>query len=185
MTRRSKAGPSGPPPSAGRDAPEISPGADFSKGEPLPDSTCSGAVLADLFGVEERTLRTLADEGKVVKVGRGRYDRDASIRLYVGHLRGVASGRGGDDQVANLTAERARLAKEQADNWAKRNALQDRDLVSGAEVGARWHAILASLRSRMMAVPSRCRHRLPHLTVTDVAALDRELRDALTEAADE
>lgn len=181
--RRKPSGPSRARPPAGRDAPDFPGTADFPKGEPLPN-TCSGEVLADLFGITERTLRDLADDGKAVKVGRGLYDRDASIRLYVVHLRNVASGRGGDDHVANLTAERARLAKEQADSWAKRNAVAAGDLIPAAEVGPRWQAILAGVRSRMLAVPSRLRHRCPHLTATDVAALDRELRDALTEAAD-
>jgi phage terminase Nu1 subunit (DNA packaging protein) len=35
----------------------------------------------------------------------------------------------------------------------------------------------------MLVVPSRVRQRLGHLTVADVEVIDREVRDALTEAA--
>lgn len=40
------------------------------------------------------------------------------------------------------------------------------------------------LRSRLLAAPSRVRARCPHLTEQDIAAVDREIRDALTELAD-
>lgn len=157
--------------------------ADFSKGQPLP-VTCSGDELARLFGIGDRHLRALADEGHVVKTGRATYERDASITRYVTHLRNVAAGRGGDEHVATLTAERARLAREQADNWARRNAAADRELLPAAQVERRWQEILAGIRSRLLTVPSRVRQRAPHLSATDVATVDREVRDALTEAAD-
>ena len=143
-----------------------------------------GAELSTLLGVTERTLRQLADDGHVVKLGRSLYDRDASIRRYCEHLRGVAAGRGGDSAVAALTTERARLAKEQADTIAlKRQALTGA-MIPAVDVERRWRELLAGIRSRMLAVPSRVRQHLPHLTAADVATIDRETRDALTDASD-
>ncbi|MEN3232553.1 MULTISPECIES: hypothetical protein [Methylobacterium] len=150
---------------------------------PTPDDECSGADLATLLGISERTLRDLAAAGHVVKSGRSRYRRDASITAYCAHLRGVASGRGGDAAVTTLTAERARLAREQADTAAIKRAALTGALIPAADVERRWRQVLASVRTRLMGVPSRVRQHLPHLTPTDVAALDRELRDALTELA--
>ncbi len=151
---------------------------------PTPDVECSGAELSALLGVSERTLRDLAAEGHVVKFGRSRYRRDASIRAYCDHLRGVASGRGGDEAVATLTAERARLAREQADTVALKRAALTGALIPAADVERRWRQVLASVRTRLMGVPSRVRQHLPHLALNDVQVLDRELRDALTELAD-
>ena len=44
-----------------------------------------------------------------------------------------------------------------------------------------WSAILSGVRSRLLAVASRCGGRLPHLTVHDLAAIDCEILDALSE----
>lgn len=146
-------------------------------------TTVSGRDLARLFGVHDRTIRDLADEGLVVKLSRGRFDRDASITRYVTHLRDAAAGRGGASGVASLTSERSRLAREQADAVSLKNATLRGELVSATEVQSRWTAILAAVRARLLAVPSRVGLRSPHLTREDVAVLDQELRDALEEVA--
>ena len=41
--------------------------------------------------------------------------------------------------------------------------------------------MLRMVWSRMLALPSRLQQRLPNLTAGDVAAIDREIRDALME----
>lgn len=79
--------------------------------------------------------------------------------------------------------ERDRLVREQATNVALKNAALRRELVSAAEVEARWSDILRRVRSRLLAVPSRVRQASPHLTAHDVALFDAELRRALDELA--
>lgn len=143
----------------------------------------SGRALADLLGVHERTIRDLAGDGHVVKVAKGQYDRDASIRRYCTHLREIAAGRGGESGVATLTTERARLAREQADAAALKNAAARGDMVPAAEVTARWSAILVGVRSRILAIPSRVRMRAPHLSRAEIEIVDSEIREALEEAA--
>ncbi len=143
----------------------------------------SGRALADLLGVHERTIRDLAGDGYIVKLGKGVYDRDASVRTYCIHLREIAAGRGGESGVATLTAERARLAREQADERAMKNATMRGDMVPATDVKARWQAILVGVRSRILAVPSRVRMRAPHLTRAEIEIVDSEIREALEEAA--
>jgi phage terminase Nu1 subunit (DNA packaging protein) len=143
----------------------------------------SGPDLAGLLGVGESTIRALAGEGRLVKLARGRFDRDASVRRYCEHLRAVAAGRGGPSGVESLTAERARLAREQADGHALKNAVSRGELLPAERVTATWRATLADVRARMLAVPSRVGARLGHLTRDDVAAIEAEVRDALREAA--
>lgn len=76
------------------------------------------AGLCDLLGITPPMLTELKHRGIAVQLGRDSYDLVATVRAYVTHLRGTASGRGGEEQVAALTTERARLAREQADAQA-------------------------------------------------------------------
>jgi phage terminase Nu1 subunit (DNA packaging protein) len=73
------------------------------------------------------------------------------------------------------------LIREQANREAPCNAALRRELLPAAEVEAVWAATLTGLRARLLALPSRAQQRLGHLTAHDVVALDREVRDALTE----
>jgi len=54
-------------------------------------------------------------------------------------------------------------------------------MLPAAEVEAEWSGVLRTVRAGMLAVPSRAAHRLQHLTAHDVAEIDREVRDVLTE----
>lgn len=142
--------------------------------------TVTAAALADLFGVTTRTITDLAKRGIIVRAGRG-YALTASVHGYCDHLRKLATGRGGDQAIASATAERARLAREQADHIALKNAVARRKLVADADVETEWSGILRTVRAGMLAVPSRCQQRLPGLTAHDVSEIDREVRAALTE----
>jgi phage terminase Nu1 subunit (DNA packaging protein) len=44
---------------------------------------------------------------------------------------------------------------------------------------------MVEIRASMLALPSRDRMRLPHLTAFDISELDREVRDVLTEMSGE
>ncbi|WP_191569056.1 terminase small subunit [Paracoccus yeei] len=143
----------------------------------------SARQLGEILGLNERTVRDLVDRGVVTRTGRGRYDLFGSILAYVEHLRAVAAGRGGEAASYDLTRERARLAKEQADERELRNATLRGELVEVEAVKREWTDILRSIRSRVLSVPSRVRQSLPHLTGHDVERIDGELRRALEEAA--
>lgn len=143
----------------------------------------SARVMAGILGISERHLKDLVARGQLTRQKAG-FPLAETVRAYCGHLRGIASGRGGEEQVYELTAERARLAKEQADAHALKNAQLRGELVQAAEVEARWAEMLRAFRSRMLAVPSRVRVRMAHLTATDIDAVDREIRDALAELGD-
>ena len=70
--------------------------------------------LAELWGITRQTVNTLARRGIITRKGRG-FDSDENTRRYCAHLRELATGRGGEAAIASATAERARLAKAQAD----------------------------------------------------------------------
>lgn len=87
--------------------------------------TITAAALANLFGVTTRTITDLAKRGIVVREGRG-YAMAASVQGYCGHLRKLATGRGGDEAIVTATADRARLARAQAEHVETKNALARR-----------------------------------------------------------
>ncbi len=148
--------------------------------------TASGGELGDLLGVSVKTIRSAADQGFIIRAStRGRYEVAASVQKYCEHLREMASGRGDASSAASLAKERARLAKEQGDAVALKNAALRGELIDANEATARWRATLTTLRSRLLAVPSRILGRLPHLTRQEVEIVDGEVRDALEELAGE
>ena len=143
----------------------------------------AGEDLANLLGISTRTLTDLAKRGHVVKAKRGRYSLAASVTAYCAHLRGVAAGRGGDDQVATLTAQRARLAREQADAAALKNAVVQGKMLLAADVEREWSDVLRGVRAGMLALPSRIQQRLVHLRLHEIALIEDEVRSVLTDAA--
>lgn len=140
-----------------------------------------GKDLCTLLGLSSGALATLKDRGIAVHLGHDAWDLQATVTAYCAHLRSIAAGRGGEEQGNSLTAERARLAKEQADAQALKNAALRGELVPAAEVARVWSDTLRKVRSRLLAVPSRVRGAIPGLTVADMTLIDREVRDALQE----
>ena len=134
--------------------------------------------MAALLGVSEREVRDLAKRGLLRRLQRGTYAL-SSITGYVTHLRAIAAGRGGESAALTLSKERARLAREQADEREMRNRQLRAELVPAADVAREWSDVLRTVRAGVMAVPSRVRATLPHLTAHDVATLDGELRRTL------
>ncbi|SIS71589.1 hypothetical protein [Paracoccus saliphilus] len=146
--------------------------------------TCSAQELADMLGISDRKVREHAAAGHIVKVSTGKYARVESVRTYCEHLRMAAAGRGDQESALDLSRERARLASEQADAQAIKNAALRGELVKAVEVEREWQDVLRSVRSGVLAVPSRARQKLAHLTPHDVEAIDAELRRALERLAE-
>jgi phage terminase Nu1 subunit (DNA packaging protein) len=63
-------------------------------------------------------------------------------------------------------------------------AQQRGELVRVADVRAEVTDAFATVRTRLLAVPSRCAQQIPHLTARDVAMLDDLIREALEALAD-
>ncbi len=141
----------------------------------------TAAALADLIGVSPRTVADLTKRGVMVKAGAHGYVLRKSVRGYVDYLRKSLAGRGGETGIATATAERARLAKEQADNLALRNAAMRGTLLDAAAAEREWSDILRMVRAGCLAVPSRAAQRLPHLSAHDLTEIDAEIRVVLTE----
>lgn len=145
------------------------------------ETELSAKQLGAMLGISARMVTNLHDKGIVVKAGRSRYRVAESVHNYCAHLRATAAGRGGATAVDALATERTRLAREQADQTALKNAALRKELVSAADVEREWSEVLRRVRSGCLAIPARVRQALPHLTVHDAQVIDGELRAALTE----
>lgn len=138
--------------------------------------------MAALMRLSLSQVRTKAREGVFTRCGRGRYDVAESVGRYIEHLRSVASRVGATPPGGSpdeLKAEKLRLTRAQADKEETRVARERGELVPADAVSREWAGILRDLRNALLAVPSRCGAGLPHLTSTDIATLDREIRTAL------
>lgn len=150
-------------------------------GAPPPAHALRTEDLGDFLGVSGRTVRELAQKGVITKVGT-RFPVRESVRAYCAHLREQAAGRGGS---VNLTQERVRVAREQADALAMKNAITRREMLPAREVEAAWASVLRDVRSAMLALPGRVQQRLAQLTPHDVSEIDREVRSILEETAND
>ncbi|SEN57909.1 Phage DNA packaging protein, Nu1 subunit of terminase [Gemmobacter aquatilis] len=139
--------------------------------------------MAALMRLSLSQVRTKAREGLFVRSGRGRYDVAESLGRYIEHLRSVASRSGGRPSAVgdadDLRAEKLRLTRAQADKEETRVARERGELVPADAVTREWASLLRDLRNALLAVPSRCGATLGHLTATDIATIDHEIRTAL------
>jgi len=139
-------------------------------------------AMAHLLGVSIRRVNQLAAEGMAVKTAPGTFDAAATIQAYIAHITGKAGNR---ESTLDLTAERARLAKEQADQIALKNTLARGETLDAEAVAREWEGIIADVRSAMLAVPGRLRRRAGSALDSAVIGLvDHEIREALTALAD-
>lgn len=152
----------------------------------------SKSGFAKLIGVTPGRVSQMVTAGLPVEangkidIARGKVWVSENINPTRSNAQAQGSFALGDDKAKiSLTAEKARLAKEQADAATLRNAALRRELVPAGEVEREWSATLLKLRSAILAVPSRVRQFLPHLTPHDVQALDAELRRVLEDLAND
>lgn len=90
-----------------------------------PWGTCSSAELAALLGFKDpRRVEQLANEGHVVRQGRGKYDVAASVQAYVAHLKAMGTER--ERKKDGDPREDARTLKAQAEAAHASLDLQER-----------------------------------------------------------
>lgn len=130
-------------------------------------SCVSEQDVARLLNKSARHVRDLAQVGDLIKVGPALYDLGASLPKLV------------EKRASKNADERLRLATEQADNMALKNAALRAEMVSVSDVEITWGGIVRDLRAGVLAIASRIASRLNHLSKDDVLVIDDEIRDAL------
>lgn len=138
---------------------------------------CSNGALARLVGLTERTIAGKKGDGGL-PVREGKIDLRALVELG---MEAAAANRAGE--ALDLSKERARLAKEQADRQEMLNAQARGELLARGDVDAAVGAAFARVRARMLTVPSKCAAEVVAVSSpTEAEALIREgVCDALAE----
>lgn len=137
--------------------------------------------LATLVGVSDNRIRQLCNSGELERGEDGQFDLRKSVRAYCATLRDHTMGRGGP----GLAAEREREARARADKLEMQNAAARRELIPAQDVELMWDKICRMVRARFLAMPARLQQHLAHLSEHDLSLIDREIRDALKELADD
>lgn len=134
------------------------------------------------IGVSPKYVQDLINEGIIERKGRGEYDLDVCRDAYIKKLREAAAGRASSGDL-DLSAERARLAKEQADAKEMENAVERGDLVYIEDVAKQIENQLTKARTRLLSVPTKVAPEAhASATVREVQAL---IEDAIVEALNE
>ena len=101
---------------------------------------------------------------------------------YCAHIREQAAGRAGQIE-AGLTAERARLAKEQADKIAMQNAVARRSLAPVSVIEEVLGKVGTRIAGRFDALPGALRRRLPDLPAEALRLIEETIAEARREVA--
>ena len=146
--------------------------------------------VADHLGVSQPVVAKLVAAGVFQPTGaRGGLDLDACRRAYLGRLREEAAGRAahggadGEPEELDLVAERARLAKEQADRIAMENDITRGSVVPVRDAIRITTEMVGKVRTRLLAIPSECALQAASARTAPQAeaVIRRAVIDALTE----
>ena len=144
------------------------------------------AEVGQHLDLSERSVRDLITRAILPQTSRKALDLDACRIAYIRHLRETAAGRATGAEADDLTAERARLAKEQADHYSLKNGQLRGELVSAVEITRAVVSCFGHVRDRLTALPARLAGPLARMaTAAETrAALSRGIDEALMELAE-
>lgn len=128
--------------------------------DPLAGLQIGTGTLARLLGLSRQRISQLVTAGVLVKLGRGQFDVETSVRAYLKFREQSAEGPAG---ISDLGTQRVRLLKLKADLAAMDLGRTRGELVPIADVAAKVSGEYAVVRNRFMALPSTCAPRVAGL----------------------
>jgi len=147
--------------------------------------------LTDLTGFSYRTLHKRLSGLSPVGTGRTGANqwesKEALPLLYTRNGKPVTDKPDDESEQLYFNTEKARLAKEQADGQALKNAMQRRELIPASEIAETWGLIVTAAKLQFLALPDR----LSQMLETASTASDRrtiieaEIKSVLEGLADE
>lgn len=138
-------------------------------------------VIAKLLDLSERRVQQLSREGVIPKATRGQYELVGSVRGYVRYLRDQAAK--AQAGAPDYASERARFIRARADLAEMEAEAKRGSLIAAEDVEAAWIAVLALLRTRLLALPDRLAPQL-HAEASPASVRD-VMRGAIREALEE
>lgn len=146
--------------------------------------TVSAAVLGDLFGVTDRRIRQMAEEGIVVRAAKGRYKLVDSIKNYLLTLKLAADGVAVElvDGVINFDEEKALHERVKRHISELKLQIMKGELHKAEDVEMVMMDMLVAFKSRVMNIPSKV---APILENRDAAFIKDRLTKEVIEALNE
>lgn len=146
--------------------------------------TVSAAVLGDMFGVTDRRVRQMAEEGIVARAAKGRYKLVESVKNYLLTLKLAAEGIGVEMADGEINFDEEKAIHERVKRHISELKLQimKGELHKAEDVETVMMDMLAAFKTRMMNIPSKV---APILESRDAAYIEERLTSEVTEALNE
>lgn len=146
--------------------------------------TVSATVLGDLFGVTDRRIRQMAEEGTVARAAKGRYKLADSIKSYLLTLKFKEDNFDEDlaDSELNYDDEKARHEKVKRQISELKFRTMKGELHRAEDVKTVMTDMLASFKTRLMSIPSKT---APVLENRDTAYIKDHLTKEVLEVLNE
>lgn len=143
------------------------------------------SALSVEFGLDRRTVaKRLENVHPAEGSGRSaRYRMSEAAGAIFGSAGGGRAVETGPGEPLDLTAERARLAKAQADKTELEVEQLKGNLLPGELVASTWQDYITAARAKFISLPSTAAPRVAGLD--SVREVEVELRDLVTQALDE
>jgi phage terminase Nu1 subunit (DNA packaging protein) len=132
--------------------------------------TINAADLAKILDLSEVSIHELVKKNIIPKEGRGKFIPHKCIVYYIRHLREQAAGRGGTD----LTDERSRLARAQAERVEMENEVTRGNLISIEDVRKENEYTDMAIRNKLLGISKKL---APHLFLIDNLAETEKIID--------
>lgn len=151
-----------------------------------PESVICGVVpLSKMLGVTQQQIKNLADNGVVVKIGRGKYDAIQSVANYINSMRDREELRNKKPEEIKLMVEVQKLEHEKFKTRKTELQVKQQEgvLHHADDVKAIWNNIIVAAKSRLLSIGVKVSPQIAGETDSALIkdAIDREVREALHE----
>jgi phage terminase Nu1 subunit (DNA packaging protein) len=133
--------------------------------------------FAQLVGISQPAVAQLIRKGVLNRKG----DIVQWTKEYTRNLREQAAGRASENGGHDLVAERARLSARQAEKLEIELAKSRGELLPTESIVEALTFTAATIRTKLLSVPSRYKSLSPRLSAKEIDVLDNLIREILTE----
>ena len=146
--------------------------------------TVSAAVLGNIFGVTDRRIRQMAEEGIIVRAAKGRYNLVDSLKNYILSLKLAVDSNDSDNPDGELNFEEEKALHERVKRHISEMKLQTMkgELHKADDVRHVMTDMLSSFKTRMMNIPAKV---APVLEDRDAGYIKDRLTSEMTEVLNE
>lgn len=157
---------------------------DSTKVTDIDSLTVSAAVLGNIFGVTDRRVRQMAEEGIIVRAAKGRYNLVESLKNYILSLKLAAEGATADSPDGEIDFDEEKALHERVKRHISELKLQTMkgELHKAEDVERVMSDMLAAFKTRVMNIPSKV---APVLEDRDAAYIKERLTGEVIEALNE